>query len=74
MGFVIGCDRTHIPLKGVPSCCVVRNVVTPRAFMSSTPATEAFQGSSGSNAYGSDQIQVKYSISKGCKSKFSILC
>ncbi|XP_020423924.1 DNA gyrase subunit B, chloroplastic/mitochondrial isoform X2 [Prunus persica] len=26
--------------------------------MSSTPATEAFQGSSGSNAYGSDQIQV----------------
>ncbi|KAL6272526.1 hypothetical protein ACE6H2_023218 [Prunus campanulata] len=26
--------------------------------MSSTPATEAFQGSSGSNAYGSDQIQI----------------
>ncbi|XP_034224080.1 DNA gyrase subunit B, chloroplastic/mitochondrial isoform X2 [Prunus dulcis] len=50
--------RTHIPLKGVPSCCVVRNAVAPRAFMSSTPATEAFQGSSGSNAYGSDQIQV----------------
>ncbi|XP_008240692.1 PREDICTED: DNA gyrase subunit B, chloroplastic/mitochondrial [Prunus mume] len=50
--------RTHIPLKGVPSCRVVRNAVAPRAFMSSTPATEAFQGSSGSNAYGSDQIQV----------------
>lgn len=26
--------------------------------MSSTPATEAFQGTTGSNAYGSDQIQV----------------
>ncbi|BFG37783.1 hypothetical protein CerSpe_240570 [Prunus speciosa] len=50
--------RTHIPLKGIPSCCVVRNAVAPRAFMSSNPATEAFQGSSGSNAYGYYQIQI----------------
>ncbi|KAI5317611.1 hypothetical protein L3X38_037318 [Prunus dulcis] len=41
--------RTHIPLKGVPSCCVVRNAVASRDFMSSSP---------GSNAYGSDQIQI----------------
>ncbi|KAM0993576.1 hypothetical protein EV2_009519 [Malus domestica] len=50
--------RAEFPLKGVGSCCAVRNVVSARAFMSSTPATEAFQGTTGSNAYGSDQIQV----------------
>ncbi|CAN6576853.1 unnamed protein product [Malus baccata var. baccata] len=50
--------RAEFPLKGVGSCCAVRNVVSARAFMSSTPATEAFQGTTGSSAYGSDQIQV----------------
>ncbi|GMN57758.1 hypothetical protein TIFTF001_026861 [Ficus carica] len=34
------------------------NAVAPRAFMSSSAATEALQGSASSKAYGSDQIQV----------------
>ncbi|KAM1736209.1 hypothetical protein COP1_014577 [Malus domestica] len=50
--------RAEFPLKGIGSCCVDRNVVSARAFMSSTTATEAFQGTTGSSAYGSDQIQV----------------
>ncbi|XP_068340941.1 DNA gyrase subunit B, chloroplastic/mitochondrial-like [Pyrus communis] len=50
--------RAEFPLKGVGSCFAVRNVVSARAFMSSTPATEAFQGTTASSAYGSDQIQV----------------
>ncbi|XP_021823961.1 DNA gyrase subunit B, chloroplastic/mitochondrial-like isoform X3 [Prunus avium] len=58
--------RTHIPLKGIPSCCVVRNAVAPRAFMSSNPATEAFQGSSGSNAYGYYQIQISIGRLRPC--------
>ena len=59
---IIGCGRAEFPLKGVGSCCAVRNVVSARAFMSSTPATEAFQGTTGSSAYGSDQIQVNYLV------------
>ncbi|XP_070668064.1 DNA gyrase subunit B, chloroplastic/mitochondrial-like [Malus domestica] len=50
--------RAEFPLKGIGSCCVDRNVVSARVFMSSTTATEAFQGTTGSSAYGSDQIQV----------------
>ncbi|CAN6586253.1 unnamed protein product [Malus baccata var. baccata] len=50
--------RAEFPLKGIGSCCVDRNVVSARAFMSSNTATEAFQGTTGSSAYGSDQIQV----------------
>jgi hypothetical protein len=37
----------------------VQNGVSPRAFMSTSVATESQQESAGSKAYGSDQIQVK---------------
>lgn len=37
----------------------IRNVVSPRAFMSSSVTTEAFQENTKSKAYGSEQIQVK---------------
>ncbi|XP_060208724.1 DNA gyrase subunit B, chloroplastic/mitochondrial [Lycium barbarum] len=37
---------------------LIRNVVSPRAFMSSSIATEAFQENTKSKAYGSEQIQV----------------
>ncbi|KAF6175275.1 hypothetical protein GIB67_000596 [Kingdonia uniflora] len=37
---------------------LLRNVVLPRSFMSSTIATEAFQENTKSSAYGSEQIQV----------------
>ncbi|KAG5570871.1 hypothetical protein H5410_060637, partial [Solanum commersonii] len=36
----------------------IRNVVSPRAFMSSSITTEAFQENTKSKAYGSEQIQV----------------
>ncbi|BBN68395.1 DNA GYRASE B2, partial [Prunus dulcis] len=40
------------------SCSSLPLVQPTTQLLSSTPATEAFQGSSGSNAYGSDQIQI----------------
>ncbi|KAK9289506.1 hypothetical protein L1049_007661 [Liquidambar formosana] len=51
-------SRTSFRLRRVSSRVLMRNVVSPRAFMSSSVATEAVQGSTSSQAYGSDQIQV----------------
>ncbi|KAG5043251.1 hypothetical protein AAZX31_03G111300 [Glycine max] len=51
--------RTSFPLrKFLAPCCSVPNAFTPRAFMSSISATEAFLKSESSTAYSSDQIQV----------------
>ncbi|KAJ9184995.1 hypothetical protein P3X46_004676 [Hevea brasiliensis] len=50
--------RVSFPLSRVPSRFSVQNAVSPRAFMSSSTATESFQESASSKAYGSDQIQV----------------
>ncbi|XP_055800826.1 DNA gyrase subunit B, chloroplastic/mitochondrial [Solanum dulcamara] len=45
-------------LRRVSDGIFIRNVVSPRAFMSSSIATEAFQENTKSKAYGSEQIQV----------------
>ncbi|GAB2267130.1 hypothetical protein Dimus_002115 [Dionaea muscipula] len=50
--------RVSYGLRRLPRLVTIGNVVSPRAFMSSTSATEAVPGSSDSNAYGSEQIQV----------------
>ncbi|PSS15734.1 DNA gyrase subunit B like [Actinidia chinensis var. chinensis] len=50
--------RTAFPLRRVSSRFLMPNAVSLRAFMSSSTATEAFQESTGSKAYGSEQIQV----------------
>ncbi|XP_057947808.1 DNA gyrase subunit B, chloroplastic/mitochondrial-like [Malania oleifera] len=50
--------RTSLQLRKVSSRFLIQNVQLPRAFKSSSIATEAFEGSTGSKAYGSDQIQV----------------
>ncbi|KAJ7972106.1 DNA gyrase subunit B [Quillaja saponaria] len=42
----------------ISSHCLILNAVTPRAFMSSSTATEVSHGNESSKAYGSDQIQV----------------
>lgn len=42
----------------LPNKILVQNAVRPRAFMSSSAATEAFKESKPSQAYGADQIQV----------------
>lgn len=42
----------------LPNKILVQNAVCPRAFMSSSAATEAFQEIKPSQAYGADQIQV----------------
>lgn len=41
---------------------LIRDAVSPRAFMSSSIITEAFQENSKSKAYGSEQIQVKENL------------
>lgn len=52
-------NRVNFRLRKVSSGAVIRNVVFPRAFMSSGIATEAAsQKSKDSQAYGSEQIQV----------------
>ncbi|XP_034894089.1 DNA gyrase subunit B, chloroplastic/mitochondrial [Populus alba] len=51
-------SRVSFPAKRVPSRFLVQNGVSPRAFMSTSVATESQQESAGSKAYGSDQIQV----------------
>ncbi|XP_042484832.1 DNA gyrase subunit B, chloroplastic/mitochondrial-like [Macadamia integrifolia] len=50
--------KRTIRLGTIPSSVVLRNAVSPRAFMSSSLTTEAFQESTSSKAYGSEQIQV----------------
>ncbi|GMP97796.1 hypothetical protein CsSME_00045914 [Camellia sinensis var. sinensis] len=52
------CSRMSFRLRRVSSSFLMQNVVSPRAFMSSSIATEAVQESSTSKAYGSEQIQV----------------
>ncbi|PHU22560.1 hypothetical protein BC332_07667 [Capsicum chinense] len=46
-------------LRRVSDGILIRDAVSPRAFMSSSIITEAFQENSKSKAYGSEQIQVK---------------
>ncbi|PON34391.1 DNA gyrase, subunit B [Parasponia andersonii] len=50
--------RAGFRLRRSSSCFLIRNAVTPRAFMSSGATTEALHGGASSKAYGSDQIQV----------------
>ncbi|KAJ6992226.1 hypothetical protein NC653_015554 [Populus alba x Populus x berolinensis] len=50
--------RVSFPLRTVPSTFLVQNGVSPRAFMSTSAATESQKESASSKAYGSDQIQV----------------
>lgn len=45
-------------LRRLSDAILIRNMVSPRAFMSSSTATEAFQENTKSKAYGSEQIQV----------------
>lgn len=45
-------------LRRVSDGILIRNMVSPRAFMSSSITTEAFQENTKSKAYGSEQIQV----------------
>lgn len=45
-------------LRRLSDAILIRNLVSPRAFMSSSTATEAFQENTKSKAYGSEQIQV----------------
>ncbi|GMP86458.1 hypothetical protein CsSME_00039231 [Camellia sinensis var. sinensis] len=53
-------DAINPPLKNMTSFGLrrVRNAVSSRAFMASSLTTEAFQESTSSKAYGSEQIQV----------------
>ncbi|KAK3014043.1 hypothetical protein RJ639_008037, partial [Escallonia herrerae] len=57
-GNLCWCLRTCFQLTSSSSRLVIRNAESPRAFMSSTFATEAFHESPASKTYGSDQIQV----------------
>ncbi|XP_006477493.2 DNA gyrase subunit B, chloroplastic/mitochondrial-like isoform X3 [Citrus sinensis] len=51
--------RTNFAIRGVSSQVLTRsNVVLPRAFLSSSIATEAFKENPVSKTYGSEQIQV----------------
>nr|XP_004252016.1 DNA gyrase subunit B, chloroplastic/mitochondrial [Solanum lycopersicum] len=50
--------RVITRLRRVSDGIFIRNVVSPRAFMSSSVTTEAFQENTKSKAYGSEQIQV----------------
>ncbi|KAA8517968.1 hypothetical protein F0562_015442 [Nyssa sinensis] len=50
--------KTSFRLRRVSNRFLIRNAASPRAFMSSSIMTEAFQESTSSKAYGSDQIQV----------------
>ncbi|KAE9599761.1 putative DNA topoisomerase (ATP-hydrolyzing) [Lupinus albus] len=50
--------RLSLQLRKSSSSHLARNALTPRAYMSSISATEGFQKSESSKAYGSDQIQV----------------
>ncbi|CAK7340241.1 unnamed protein product [Dovyalis caffra] len=50
--------RVSFPVRRVASRFLVQNGVSPRAFMSTSVATESQQESASSKAYGSDQIQV----------------
>ncbi|OIW03191.1 hypothetical protein TanjilG_11828 [Lupinus angustifolius] len=51
-------SRLSLQLRKSSSSHLARNALTPRAYMSSISATEGFQKSESSKAYGSDQIQV----------------
>lgn len=51
-------NRVINRLRRVSDGIFIRNVVSPRAFMSSSITTEAFQENTKSKAYGSEQIQV----------------
>ncbi|XP_034694441.1 DNA gyrase subunit B, chloroplastic/mitochondrial-like [Vitis riparia] len=50
--------RVGFQLRRVSNHFLIRNAASPRAFMSSSIATDAFQESTSSKAYGSEQIQV----------------
>ncbi|XP_021745927.1 DNA gyrase subunit B, chloroplastic/mitochondrial-like [Chenopodium quinoa] len=50
--------RVNFRLKRVSNGAVVRNVAFPRAYISSSTATESSQENMASKSYGSDQIQV----------------
>ncbi|KAJ8770567.1 hypothetical protein K2173_018058 [Erythroxylum novogranatense] len=50
--------RVSFPLRRSPRRFLVQNVVSPRAFMSSSTVDESLQEGARSKAYGSDQIQV----------------
>ncbi|XP_004252016.2 DNA gyrase subunit B, chloroplastic/mitochondrial isoform X1 [Solanum lycopersicum] len=50
--------RVITRLRRVSDGIFIRNVVSPRAFMSSSVTIEAFQENTKSKAYGSEQIQV----------------
>ncbi|KAM3248434.1 DNA gyrase subunit B, chloroplastic/mitochondrial [Capsicum annuum] len=50
--------RVSNRLRRVSDGILIRDAVSPRAFMSSSIITEAFQENSKSKAYGSEQIQV----------------
>lgn len=53
--------RTNFAIRGVSSQVLTRsNVVVPRAFLSSSIATEAFKENPVSKTYGSEQIQVSF--------------
>lgn len=51
--------RVGFQLRRVSNHFLIRNAASPRAFMSSSIATDAFQESTSSKAYGSEQIQVQ---------------
>ncbi|KAJ4971276.1 hypothetical protein NE237_004375 [Protea cynaroides] len=55
---ILFCKKRTIRLAAIPSSFALRNAVSPRAFMSSSISTEAFQESTSANTYGSEQIQV----------------
>ncbi|XP_059646081.1 DNA gyrase subunit B, chloroplastic/mitochondrial-like [Cornus florida] len=50
--------RTSFRFKRFSNPVLIRNAVSPRAFMSSSIGAEAFKESANSKAYGSEQIQV----------------
>ena len=54
------CFRVGFRLRRVSNRFLIRNASSPRAFMSSSIATHAFQENLSSKAYGSEQIQVKF--------------
>lgn len=58
--FALDCFRASNRLRRVSNRFLIRNVVCPRAFMSSRTATEALYESKGSKEYGSEQIQVNH--------------
>ncbi|KAL9273293.1 DNA gyrase subunit B, chloroplastic/mitochondrial-like protein [Drosera capensis] len=57
-GYCVLLERLSYGLIRVQGLVAISNVVSPRAFMSANAAAETVQGSTGSKAYGSEQIQV----------------